>query len=89
VIVSASKDGKNYERLYETRKLYWNGPITLSAKLFPAKEIFIRFQCVETPDDRNQEKGLTFELVGYEYQAKLAKELPPLEGKTEFIEIAR
>jgi hypothetical protein len=89
VIVSASKDGKNYVQLYETRKLYWNGPITLPAKLFPAKEIFIRFQCVETPDDQNQEKGLTFELVGYEYQAKLAKELPPLEGKTDFIEIAR
>ncbi|MHB0961356.1 MAG: carbohydrate binding domain-containing protein [Pirellulaceae bacterium] len=89
VIVSASKDGQNYLQLYETRKLYWNGPITLPAQLFPAKEIFIRFQCVETPDDQNQEKGLTFELVGYEYQAKLTKELHPLEGKTEFIEIAR
>jgi hypothetical protein len=88
-IVSASKDGRNYERVYEARKLYWNGPITLPAKLFPAKEIFVRFQCVETPDDMDRNKGLTFEFIGYEYQARLAKELPPLEGKTEFIEIAR
>jgi hypothetical protein len=88
VIVSASKDGTNFERLYETRKLYWNGPIPLPAKLFPAKEIFVRFQCVETPDDLDQNKGLTFELVGYEYQARLAREPPSFEGKTEFIEVA-
>jgi hypothetical protein len=87
VIVSASRDGKSYERLYETRKLYWNGPIALPAKLFPAKDIFIRFQCVETPDDQDRTKGLTFEFVGYEYQARLAKELPQFEGKTEFVRL--
>jgi hypothetical protein len=87
VIVSASNDGKNYLPLCETRQLYWNGPITLPAALFPAKEIFIRFQCVPTPDDENRGRGITFELVGYEYQSRLAKELPPHEGQTQFIQV--
>lgn len=57
--------------------------------LFPAKEIFIRFQCVPTPENENREKAVTFEFVGYEYEAKLAKELPEFEGKTEFVETSR
>ncbi len=92
VIVSASKDGREFVRIYETKKLYWNGPIALPAKLFPAKEIFIRFECVDTSDEVSQAEaqriGVCFELTGYEYQARLIKDLPELKGKTQFVEAA-
>lgn len=37
-IISASNDGQSYEKIYETTKLYWNGPIALPARLFPAQQ---------------------------------------------------
>jgi len=89
VIALVSNDGKNFEQVYETRKLYWTDTITLPAKLFPAKEIYIWFRCVETREDKGKRGEVTFELTGYEYKAKLAKPVPDLEGRTEFVEVTK
>ena len=85
-MVLASNDGKDFEQLCELRKIGWTEVITLPAKLFPAKDIYIWFRCMEDPKHKGSP---TFELLGYEYKAKLAKQVPDLEGKTEFVEVTR
>lgn len=95
VVVSASNDGKNFTTFHETRKLYWNGPLQLPKELFPAKEIYIRFQAIEKRDSIDKEltgrdglsSPLVFELTGYEYCSILAEELPEMRGNTRYLPV--
>lgn len=86
VLVLASRDGKSFEQLCELKKMGWTERIALPAKFFPAKDTYVCIRCVEDPERKGSP---TFELLGYEYTAKLAAPTPDLVGKTEFAEIAK
>lgn len=87
IVVLASNDGKKFSELCEVKKLYWTDRIVLPASLFPAKDVYIWFRCVEAPDDKPYGE-ITFELTGYEYKGKLATAVQDMTGKTDFVEVA-